>query len=88
LFEAITAIGDRHPSSVNHSPLKRKISEYNNITREEELITLLLNHEVGQRNNSRKKKQKKAHAHIHRAVEQQMRKDWVHTAYTSYKIQD
>lgn len=31
---------------------------------------------------------KKAHAHIHRAVEQQLRKDWVHTAYTSYKIQD
>jgi hypothetical protein len=85
LFEAITDIGDRHPSSVNHSPLKRKISEYNNITREEELTTLLLNHEVGQRNNSREKI--KAHAHIHRAVEQQMRKDWVHTAYTS-KIQD
>jgi predicted metal-dependent hydrolase len=85
LFEAITDIGDRHPSSVNHSPLERKISEYNNKTGEEELITLLLNHEVGQRNNSRKRK---VHAHIHRAVEQQMRKDWVHTAYTSYKIQD
>jgi len=85
LFEAITDIGDRHPSSVNHSPLERKISEYNNKTGEEELITLLLNHEVGQRNNSRKKK---VHAHIHRAVEQQMRKDWVHTVYTSYKIQD
>jgi len=67
LFEAITDIGDRHPSSVNHSPLKRKISEYNNITREEELITLLLNHEVGQRNNSRKKRKKK---HTHTYTEQ------------------
>ncbi len=55
-LKQITDIGDRHPSSINHSPLERQISEYNNKTREEELITLLLKHEVGQRNNSREKK--------------------------------